>query len=932
MKKIISIALLCAMLLSCFAGCAMQKGEVDVESYVEEAVAQDTAVTIPADWKNGLTAWDGTVNEKWYDASKTTLEIKDGKDLRAFLVEVRTNGNTFKDKVVKLVNNIDLGGKEWAAIISDTAKDNTGVFFAGEFNGDSKIIGNFKMTLDDTVADGVVKDGTNACATTDALTSHALLGSIGDGAYIHDLKVVGAEYIVNYKENSTTVVGGLFSEATNKVTLENLYISGSIKDTGSKGVGTVGGIVGKLKGNGPSVITNCVSNITISAKGSAVGGIVGTVNGGVNNVTISKCEVLAPVSGYKQTAGIVGSFGNTDGKTGLKATIQECQVKANITGTGDNTGGIIGNHSSKGRNLIIKDCNIASNVTLSSSGNANGGIIGIAGEVLEDENGLPQYSVSISGCTVSATLNFPSKGGQSGGIIGTANSQINTISECTFDGTMTADRSCGGFIGSIGGSGTPDSVKILNSKMLGTLHFDLKGNNNLYAGGFIGLGRVQKQLIIEGCVMGGTLNVTFNANDKSTTENAGAGGLVGTINDKGDGTSTNNSHNQSAKVYFVNNTINGTLNIQDKDNTKGKKPHYSGILAGNTSGVEQTLTVSGNVYTDGTKTLAVTGDKLGLYGDTNLLKQTADLIGYQTTEVVDGKYDLRIVASAGADVEALGFIVNIKYFDAEGKILGDKMVTEYVKTVYTSIKGDNKTYKASDYYADYLYTLTIKGIPASVTTENMGIQVHAIAADVVKGEAGAQDTIIYHKGAIATYGTYKSMASKNDVTIADSAEKPLSDTLAGVIGQDNTAEISKNLSEYKDNYYSGVAEIDGAVYPSTNDPYDKQLQSLRPSNVFTVTINAEAAGEYDIILELRSKDAGIRYTYMYINDQDGYFLHNEKYVNTDSYNSDQTKNSRFVKVGTCYLNEGRNTVTFKIDTEIGGVLHPRAIYFDAVAK
>ena len=83
MKKIISIALLTAMLLTCFAGCAMQKGEVDVENYVEEAEAQDTAVTIPTDWKNGLTAWDGSVDETWYDADKTEFEIARSNSINA---------------------------------------------------------------------------------------------------------------------------------------------------------------------------------------------------------------------------------------------------------------------------------------------------------------------------------------------------------------------------------------------------------------------------------------------------------------------------------------------------------------------------------------------------------------------------------------------------------------------------------------------------------------------------------------------------------------------------------------------------------------------------------------------------------------------------------------------------------------------------------
>ena len=933
MKKIISIALLTAMLLTCFAGCAMQKGEVDVENYVEEAEAQDTAVTIPTDWKNGLTAWDGSVDETWYDADKTEFEIADGADLRAFIVAVRTNKVTFAGKKITVTKDINLGGKEWAAIVSDN--NDGGVFFAGEFDGNNKIIGNFKMTLNDDVKDTNLSSNTDACNTADAVGGHALLGSIGNGAILKDLKVVEATYIVNYTSEKSSVVGGVVAEINNNATLSNIYVSGSITETGSTKISMHGGIAGKAKGSGTILIENCVSNVTISAKGARVAGIVANVNNGVKKITVSGCEVTAPVTGSGQVAGIIAMFENDASKTKLTATIKDCQIKANLSCNGNIVGGVIAQPNSTGRNYYIDNCDIAKNVTIYSSGHQNGGLVGIIAAQATNDDGKPQYSFNISNCDVSATINFPSANGQNGGFIGTTNTYITNITNCTFDGVMTSDRSSGGFIGSIGTNNKYTSVKIVDSKMMGTLNFDLKGTNNLYAGGFVGLARIGSgALLIEGCTMGGTLNMTFNANSASTTENGGFGGLIGTANDKGDGTSTNNSHKACGFFILRDNLVNGTLNFQDKDTTADAKPHYTGILVGNTAGVVQNLQLGGNYYNDGTKGISVTGNALGLFGDTSLLRQTVDVVGYQTTEVVDGKYDLRIVASTKNDIEALGFIVNVKYFDENGEILGDKMVTEYVEKVYTSINGDGNTYKASDFYADYLYTLTIKNIPASVTAENMGIQIHAIAADVVKGEGDVADTVTYLRGAFTTYGTYKSMASKNDVVIADSEETALDATLADVLGEGNVAEISKNLlGGYQDNYYSGVAEVNNAVYPSTNAPYEVAADA-REANVFTVTINAEVAGEYDIILEIRAKDASVRSTYMYINDQDGYFIHNDKYVNADSYNSDNTNNanSRFVKIGTCTLKAGRNTVTFKIDNEIGGVLHPRAIYFDAVAK
>ena len=917
MKKIISIALLTAMLLTCFAGCAMQKGEVDVENYVEEAEAQDTAVTIPTDWKNGLTAWDGSVDETWYDADKTEFEIADGADLRAFIVAVRTNKVTFAGKKITVTKDINLGGKEWAAIVSDN--NDGGVFFAGEFDGNNKIIGNFKMTLNDDVKDTNLSSNTDACNTADAVGGHALLGSIGNGAILKDLKVVEATYVIGYTSQKSSVVGGVVAEINNAATVSNVYASGTITQTGTASFTITGGIVGKVKGSNTVNITNCVSNVAISVKSSQVGGIVGTVNSGVKNIVVSDCEITAPISGNGQVAGIIGYFANSDSSNNLKATVENCQVKANITASGNIVAGIIAQPASKNRTYVIKNCDIPAdaNVTIQGPGQQSGGVLGIvAGNAI----------VKIQDCDINATINFTGANGQAGGIVGTCGAAEMTIDNCHFNGTFNSDRSSGGIVGATDNN---NNLLINNCSVSGTLNFNLKGVKNLYVGGILGLGRAgaSKTIAITNCTMAATMNVTFNHTTSSTSGDgtvsrpAAAGGLIGVANDTA----------KSGSMYVLqNNKVTGKLNFTDNDKAEGDytdpKADDAGTLIGFTATNATTIQYGGNVVTS---EVTATGMayQVGRFGgdcDYNYI----ELVGYQTTEVVDGKYDLRIVAAADGDIEALGFIANIKYVDENGVVLGDKMVTEYVEKVYTSVKGGDTIYKATDYSADYLYTLTIKNIPATVTAENMGIQIHAIGADV------AGDAITYLRGAFVTYGAYKSMASKNDVVIADSEEEALAATLAGVLGEGNVAEISKTLiGGYQDNYYSAAAEVNNAVYPSTNAPYDK-IAVAREANVFTVTINAEVAGEYDIILEIRAKDASVRSTYMYINDQDGYFIHNDKYVNADSYNSDNTNNanSRFVKIGTCTLKAGRNTVTFKIDNEIGGVLHPRAIYFDAVAK
>ena len=62
MKKLVTIALLAAMLLSCFAGCAMQKGEIDVEAYAGEAGAQNVEFRTELD-DDADKSWEGIVKK-----------------------------------------------------------------------------------------------------------------------------------------------------------------------------------------------------------------------------------------------------------------------------------------------------------------------------------------------------------------------------------------------------------------------------------------------------------------------------------------------------------------------------------------------------------------------------------------------------------------------------------------------------------------------------------------------------------------------------------------------------------------------------------------------------------------------------------------------------------------------------------------------------
>ena len=93
--------------------------------------------------------------------------------------------------------------------------------------------------------------------------------------------------------------------------------------------------------------------------------------------------------------------------------------------------------------------------------------------------------------------------------------------------------------------------------------------------------------------------------------------------------------------------------------------------------------------------------------------------------------DYRFVAAV-RDIahQAYGFNVTISYMDGETRVVRNETV--YCSYIYDTIKGKTATnadvtYEASDYGAKYLATLTIEGVPNSVS--NILVEIEAFAAD-----------------------------------------------------------------------------------------------------------------------------------------------------------------------------------------------------------
>ena len=216
---------------------------------------------------------------------------------------------------------------------------------------------------------------------------------------------------------------------------------------------TTKNLTGELNGNGYSI-----NNYNAST--SLFGSVDGTVkNLTLNNVKItatSSCGALATtIKGTVDNCSISGDVTGTSSVGGLSGTatsvakITNCKFSGNVKGSGNYTGGLIGNSQA-----TITNCSTSGSVT--STGNYTGGLVG-------------NSSKAINNSTSSSTVNGK---GYVGGFAGASSS---SITNCSASGYTegTAD-SVGGLVGY-------NTSTITSSKASGNV---LGQKNNI--GGFVG--------------------------------------------------------------------------------------------------------------------------------------------------------------------------------------------------------------------------------------------------------------------------------------------------------------------------------------------------------------------------------------------------------------------------------------------------------------
>lgn len=192
--------------------------------------------------------WDGTAKTAPTQDKNGVYQIGTAAELAWFADAVNGGQKAINGK---LTANINLNGKTWTAIGTDSNK------FAGTLDGDNY--------------------------TVSGLVTTGLVGELAEGGVVENLRVNCA--IVS----TSSLLGGVANSSAG--TIRNCMVSGSImfSSEGYNGASAIGGIAGRTTGNG--VISGCVSRAVVkdaydnSTYGTSapLGGIAGYAYGVVEN-------------------------------------------------------------------------------------------------------------------------------------------------------------------------------------------------------------------------------------------------------------------------------------------------------------------------------------------------------------------------------------------------------------------------------------------------------------------------------------------------------------------------------------------------------------------------------------------------------------------------------------------------------------------------
>ncbi len=685
---------------------------------------------------------DATVNECVFFVNPNTVAIFDNVDVDGCSINLRgfTAKNTVTNNAIGIfdsiidgtvtIRNCDVSGtvgKDGVKYNAGTATNAWGSF-VGYVKSGSVTIENCTNTAtmlngDVTIGGFVGEVNGGVCMIQNSLSNlSGMTGGTRIGGFMG--KTSGGTTTIenctnqsNMTAMSNTCSGFIADVAGGVANITNCINEGSVSTASSSATDYKyrGGFVGRITSSGTANITGCINKGTITSEDATgngsqgIGGIVGYMNN-TSTASLTNCVNEGRVQSAHSYIGGIFGWMNGSGACTITGCVNYGTVKSTLSDSAV-AGGIIGNcngnqgGSNTGKEILVSKCfNYGAIEAVEMAGGITGGCSGYGSHW------------RVSECVNYGTVTTDnSSGGIAGQLGGNANSK-GTIEKCVNYGTLTSKGNIGGIVG----EGSPSAAaKVTQCLNAGTL---VKTDSGDSVGGIYGyLGTVN--LTISDCVDIGVM--TFS--DTSYT-NGRLGGILGggTYDHDGDSTTAkiaipvviNNCHSY-ATIPSCSINLSGTIYGEANLTTDDKCTYLSTL---------NKLTANGSSTSVDAATAASTLNNLVLENTGTEAEPTwVNWSGLYFTADADGSIDIanpQLVAVQETGTGTVRFIMGIENYEIYDNsktslnvtvTVNGKSHTESCHYVYTQIIGDGETYTPSDFGSNYLYALTIDGVPTSGT-------------------------------------------------------------------------------------------------------------------------------------------------------------------------------------------------------------------------
>ncbi|MCQ2184427.1 MAG: hypothetical protein MJY62_03345 [Bacteroidales bacterium] len=399
-------------------------------------------------WKGSATA-EGSEGNPYKIAT-----VDDMLAIQSRLVQNNIDGPIY----FKMISDVDMSGVSWTPLVV------TNACYPIDFDGAGHVISNLKVdgnvnfpsfigVLDGAVHDVIFDKPYINCTASQAERVAVVAGwagrSAGDiTAEITNVEVRDADVNVRGAYASPT---GILAGQANNATFTGCKVSGSVTAAGTATECNIGGVIGEI--DDKCSVSNITSDVEVTVENTSrvIGGCIGSVRQACTIEDVHHKGILRiGGSGADYSGHLIGHIAG-------KVVVRNCSTEGSFSGSGKNSGGLIGSFFSGGSGSLVENCRVMITILAVPTTDYHGGLVGSFSQAGTN-------NITIRNCHVEGSLALEGTKGNIGGILG-ANwngATGSVIDGCSFIGNIKTQTSGNGgsFIGGI--IGYTQSITVRN--------------------------------------------------------------------------------------------------------------------------------------------------------------------------------------------------------------------------------------------------------------------------------------------------------------------------------------------------------------------------------------------------------------------------------------------------------------------------------------